>query len=571
MNRIHKTLLFLALSFFNCGLAQQQTTLSPFEYREVYLPELPMNEGRSLNLNSLDTDWGIWGHNLSVVLPANPTPSVYARSGNSVNNTQFCFSSDALYRYIRTYIDDNFGNSTTVRFAILPNDNSTVCLCPQCVEHGNSPGNASGAVYFMLERLAQTYPKHIFFSSYYRTTATLPSKPLPENAGVLISAMDYPLSPVHTPKEDEFLALISQWKGLTSRLYIWDYINNFDDYLTPLPIFDIAQRRLRLYADAGVKGVFFNGSGTDYSTMSRLKTHILAAILSDPDVDWRPLLKEMSSRLYPVTGDIISSFIISQENYLTDRKKAIPMYEGVPVAVKTYLPADAFIRFHEELIDILPVIKDPEYTEIRTMTRAMMFTRLELKRIAADTVGTMRMLDALERSIPQGVVTYSESGGSTASYIGEYRYMLKHAQDLRGKDLLKGIHIEPLTALDEDYSDVSILTDGLLGLPSSYHCGQMLSSATPALRLAIPPVNGIKKLRISVTRNPIYHIEFPSSVSLSVNGRDLGRKIPNLIQDDPQHGMVEFDIPSDCKGAMVLTIVRNQDERTMAIDEIEGF
>ena len=383
--------------------------------------------------------------------------------------------------------------------------------------------------------------------------------------------MDYPLSPVHTPKEDEFLALISQWKGLTSRLYIWDYINNFDDYLTPLPIFDIAQRRLRLYADAGVKGVFFNGSGTDYSTMSRLKTHILAAILSDPDVDWRPLLKEMSSRLYPVTGDIISSFIISQENYLTDRKKAIPMYEGVPVAVKTYLPADAFIRFHEELIDILPVIKDPEYTEIRTMTRAMMFTRLELKRIAADTVGTMRMLDALERSIPQGVVTYSESGGSTASYIGEYRYMLKHAQDLRGKDLLKGIRIEPLTALDEDYSDVSILTDGLLGLPSSYHCGQMLSSATPALRLAIPPVNGIKKLRISVTRNPIYHIEFPSSVSLSVNGRDLGRKIPNLIQDDPQHGMVEFDIPSDCKGAMVLTIVRNQDERTMAIDEIEGF
>ena len=200
-----------------------------------------------------------------------------------------------------------------------------------------------------------------------------------------------------------------------------------------------------------------------------------------------------------------------------------------------------------------------------------MFTRLELKRIAADTVGTKRMLDALERSIPQGVVTYSESGGSTASYINEYRYILKHAQDLRGKNLLKGVRIEPLTALDEDYSDVTILTDGLLGLPSSYHCGQMLSSATPSLRLAIPPVNGIKKLRISVTRNPIYHIAFPSSVSLSINGRDLGRKVPKPTQVDPQRGVVEFDIPSDCKGSMVLNIVRNQDERTMAIDEIEGF
>jgi hypothetical protein len=35
--------------------------------------------------------------------------------------------------------------------------------------------------------------------------------------------------------------------------------------------------------------------------------------------------------------------------------------------------------------------------------------------------------------------------------------------------------------------------------------------------------------------------------------------------------MVEFDIPSSARGNLVLKIVRNQEDRTMALDEIEAF
>ena len=38
-----------------------------------------------------------------------------------------------------------------------------------------------------------------------------------------------------------------------------------------------------------------------------------------------------------------------------------------------------------------------------------------------------------------------------------------------------------------------------------------------------------------------------------------------------QRAMVEFGIPSGSKGSLILTVVRNKDERTMALDEIEGF
>ena len=569
MKKLLFACLLVVISWGNCGNSQQDSAL--FEYREVYLPELPSNESKILDLNSVDRDWGIWGHNLSIVLPKNPSPSVYAKAGNSVNQDQFCFTSDALFNYIKTFIDDNYGNDKTVRFAILPNDNSIVCLCPRCVECGNTAGDASGAVYNLLERLTEAYPKHLFFTSYYRTATGLPRRALPDNAGVLISAMSYPLSTVHTPQEDEFKQLLKQWSGFTKRIYIWDYINNFDDYFTPFPVFEVIQRRLRLYADNGVKGVFFNGSGPDYSSMSRVKIHVISALFDNPDLDWRPVLKDLCYRMYPVTGKMISDFMIRQEDMIKTNGKSLPLYDGIVREVKTYLPAAEFEEFHSEIINILPHIKDPERSEIQQLSRAMMFTHLELMRISADTLGARRMLVGLERLVRQGVLSYSEAGGSTESYLSDYRYMLKHIDETGKRNLLKGVRVEPLTALDEDYSDISILTDGMLGLPSSYHCGQMLSSADPALRLAIPHVDGMRHLRVHLTRNGIYHIALPLSVSLSVDGHEISKKVPKPLSDNNHRSVVEFDVPSGSNGSLVLTIVRNKDERTMAIDEIEGF
>ena len=554
-----------------CSFSGQQTDSSPFEYREIYLPETAQGDDEQLHLNSLDRDWGIWGHNLSATLPESPSPSVYARDGNGINRDQFCFSSDALYDYICDYISKNFGTERACRFAILPNDNAIVCLCHRCREHGNKEGDASGAVYHMLVQLAERFPKHIFFTSSYRTTNSLPRHPLPDNAGVLVSAIDFPLSPVHSAEEDEFVALIKRWSGVTKRIYVWDYVNNFDDYFTPLPIFEVFQHRLRLYARLGVNGIFMNGSGTDYSTFYRLKRHVLAALLSDPDVEWRPLLRDFCRERYPVAGEVVCDFLLMQEDMVRAGGKSLPLYEGVSKAVKTYLPADEFVRFYGKLCALLPMTEGKESERLGKMCQAMTFTRLELKRLAADTTDCSRMLDALEQFVQQGYRSYSESGAGLDKYVSDYRYILRHAQSTGNRNRLKGVRLEPLTALDEDYDDITVLTDGLLGLPSCYHCGLMLSSADPALRIAIPAQTGLKRIRVCMARNLIYHIALPQSVSLSIGGRELGRVVPKPLPDDLQRAVVEFDVPSGSQGSLVLTIVRNKDERTMALDEIEGF
>lgn len=564
-------MLLSALLLMGCEHEKQNLGTSPFEYREVYLPELPSNENVSLSLNSIDHDWGIWGHNISVVLPEKPSSNVYAKFGHSVNRNQFCFTSDALFNYIKKYICSNFRNSKTTRFAILPNDNSVVCQCKKCVECGNTPYDASGAVYYMIERLTKQFPNHIFFTSYYRTTCSLPAHPLPDNAGVLVSAIHFPLSTCYTPGEDDFMKLLNQWSVYTKRIYVWDYINNFDDYFTPFPIFDIFQHRLRLYSQAGVKGVFLNGSGNDYSTFYRLKIHIMALLLSNPDADWRPLLREFCREKYPVTGDVICDFIVKQEDMVGSLRETLSFYEGVDSEVKTYLPAEDFIKFHNMLLSLLPKTKGREYEDIEKISKASMFTHLELKRIAADTIGCKKMLKELKKLTSDGVVAYSEAGGTIDNYVHDYQYMLNRAEETWSNNLLKGIRLEPLTELDEDYNDISILTDGLLGIPSSYHCGQMLSSANPVLRIAIPHIQGMKRLRVNMTKNSIYHISLPLRVSLTLDGREIGSVVPVPSSSHLQRAVSDFDVPCSYKGKLVLNVYRDLEDRTMALDEIEGF
>ena len=574
MKKLFKTIIILLLAAFftDCSQAQEDTDSGLFEYKEIYLPH-GITDASKLGLNNVDNDWGIWGHNLSKVLPKNVSLSIYAAVGGTRNKEQFCFSSDQLYKYLEDYIDDNYSNSKKQRFAILPNDNSLVCQCDLCKQAGNTATDASAAVHNLIKRLAERFPHHLFFTSYYQSTKSLPKEQMPENTGVLVSAMDYPLSTMGSEQEDQFFALLKSWKQHMSRVYVWDYIQNFDDYFTPFPIFNVMQRRIWNYAQCGVSGIFLNGSGSDYSCMNRVRTYVLADLLKDPIHDWKPLITKYCHQFYPTAGDEIASYIYLLEASNAKYGKPLPMYEGMEKILYTYFLPEEFSPFHIRLTDLYHQTPDKEERErLALLVQAMSFTRLEIKRINKHIHdGTAELMSQLEELSDNKINYYNESYWSIFDYTREYREMIEHDLAYGDKNLLKDVKLVALTPLDEDYNDISILTDGQLGLPSNYHCGQMLSSADPALRIAIPAVSGMKKLRVSFTKNAIYHIALPTNVTLSVGGVQIASKVPQPSPNAPNRSTVEFNIPAAASGNLVLTVVRNKAVKTMALDEIEGF
>lgn len=566
------SLISIAAVIYGCsGMhAENRVENAAFEYRDIYLPVFDKHEFKDLSLNNLDDDWGIWGHNLGNVLPAKPSITVFATIDGNQEEEQFCFSSKKLYQYICNYIDDNYGRNDSMRFAIVPNDNELACLCEECLALGNSEGNATPAVYDMVTKLATKYPNHTFFTSHYLTTSQVPGKQLPPNTGVLVSAMEYPLSARSTPKEENFKNMLASWQGKTDKVYVWDYINNFDDYFTPFPVFSVMQQRLRTYRDAGVDGIFLNGSGTDYSTFSRLKKAVLAEMLINPDVDWKSLLRQRSKEFYPLAGDDIADFIIAQEDMVTANGKQLPLYEGVAVARKTYLPKEKFIEFYNKINDYKKVATGSEKTELETMAEALSLTVLELKRLDGKIDNDEHLVRRLRRLPGKKIEVYNEGCWTIAQYLEDYDFLKRNADETDGLNLLKGVKLQPKVALDEDYSDIRIVTDGLLGIPSNYHSGNLISSADPSLDISIPKTEGLSKIRVWMVYHPAFHIGLPAEVQLKAGGQTLARKTPPRPKGHIGHSYVDFDnVPSGTP--VEISLVKNPEVRTMAIDEIEGF
>lgn len=549
--------------------ADNDDGIEAFEYRDVYLPDYNKKANHDLNLNFIDSDWGLWGHNLKDVLPDNPSLQAYAKRNGSSDSDQFCFTSNKLYDYIVDYIKGNFIFADSIRFAILPNDNDIVCQCIDCVRIGNTKDDASPAVFYMIKRLADKFPKHQFYTSYYSSTKSLPDDVLPPNVGVIVSAIDYTLSASETNEELAFMTLLNQWSEKTDKVYIWDYINNFDDYFTPAPIFSIMQRRLKLYRDSGVNGVFLNGSGNDYSTFAKLKKTVLAQLLQNPDFDWEELLRKSALEYYPEAGNDIADFIILQEKMIQNNGKSLPMYEGVEKARKIYLPEKEFVDFYNKIIRHKKIASGEEKEELELMADAMALTMLELKRINRSLEGVDKLKERLGRLKDNDIHYYNEGAWSIEEYLSDYSFMEKDAIDTESSNLLKGVKLKSITPLDEDYTDISIVTDGFLGIPSNYHNGNLITSADPKFSISIPRQDNMKSIKVWMVYNPGFRIGLPEEVYITSGGYTSVHKVPERMQGS-EHSFLEFDVPPGDED-ITLTLVKNPEIRTMAIDEIQAF
>ena len=107
------TVLLTALVVGGCsGTAQTVKENSKAEYHGLYTPSNTASVQKALNTNHPDYDWGLWGHNLGKIIQDDATDDMYAMVDGKRNKKQLCFSSDDLYKAVRSYIIDQYGYGT---------------------------------------------------------------------------------------------------------------------------------------------------------------------------------------------------------------------------------------------------------------------------------------------------------------------------------------------------------------------------------------------------------------------------------------------------------------------------
>lgn len=396
------------------------------EYHGLYTPSNTKDVQQAMHTNHPDYDWGLWGHNLVKAIHNDLTDDMFATIDGRRTRKQLCFSSPALYKAVRAYILDQYGYGNadySERITIMPMDNKLACLCPRCRAAGNTPGNATPAVTAFITRLAKEFPGHQFFTSAYHTTKQAPATTLPSNVGVLISSFPLPVQDdfSHSKGYTEFLNMVKAWKRRCSRIYVWDYERNFDDYLSPFPCLLAMQARLKLYKRLGVLGVFFNGSGDDWSSFDDMQTFVLAQLMDAPDLNVRQAVAGYFRQHYPITAPILTSYYWGLEERALTSNCVLPLYGSMQDMCQTYLDPAAFVTFRRQLDAASKRTMGDERHRLNALLTALAYTQLELYRcglIAKDPDMATEMREILKgHSEIKGMVNRDESGHSIDDYL----------------------------------------------------------------------------------------------------------------------------------------------------------
>jgi hypothetical protein len=103
---------------------------------------------------------------------------------------------------------------------------------------------------------------------------------------------------------------LEAWARISPQLYIWDYVTNFRDYLSPHPNFHVLAPNLRYFVRQGAIGIFEQGdSGCRVGDFVRLRAWYLAHLLWNPDADEQRLLDEFTSGYYGTAGPYLRQII----------------------------------------------------------------------------------------------------------------------------------------------------------------------------------------------------------------------------------------------------------------------
>lgn len=590
MKLIYISLLTILSSCSNIGFGAGSQT---FGWKAVYTPTakaafLDENKDEGIfntsSLCDIDNEWALWGHNLTKTLMGYEGGSqAIAASGAEINGTrtdeQLCFSSPQLYYVLERFILDTYGEKAhaearyPVQITIMPNDNPLVCQCAQCRKAGNTRTSATPAVTAFICKLAKRFPNHRFFTSAYLSTKEPPHTHLPENVGVFCSAIDLPMT-IDFKERRQFKAfddMLRAWHSVCDNVYVWDYIRNFDDYLSPYPMLRIMQQRLKYYSSCGVSGIFLNGSGETYAAFDDMQTSVLTQLLDNPDTDVEKAVRTYFGQNYPETCEELSAYYMLLEDEAVFRRKILPFYGGIRDSEHAFLDAKLFNDFWSELDRHSKDINGPERKKLNNLLVALNFTRMELirsrrgldKTAAAEALAVMK--DAIDNPL---LACYREANGDIRDYIKAWE---TEAQKVETVNALFESKVQSSFLTDE--YDAAMLTDGRLGLSTDYHTNWYVTNAaewtvtiTPAEQT---PKSGTVKLSFLIA--PRWHLNLPSSITIMQGETTIGTftsEEPEVV--DPQlfaHRQVLIGV-KDIKPSMPITVIMKRGSSNIACDEI---
>jgi len=213
------------------------------------------------------------------------------------------------------------------------------------------------------------------------------------------------------PENAEFLECLETWASIAPHLYIWDYIVNFANYMTPYPNLRVLQPNIQAFRDNHAIGVMeqaaSQGRGTEFA---ELRAYTLAKLLWNPDCDADEVMDGFVRGYYGRAGQYIQEYLDFLHSRITPEA-----HMRVDIKPSDAMFGDGFVRKAEAIFDQAERVADDEEILHRVETARLTIMNLKCLRqpYEARRDGTLARYRAIAER--ERVTHYAEYGRYVSS------------------------------------------------------------------------------------------------------------------------------------------------------------
>lgn len=332
-----------------------------FSFRRTLFPGM-YNEKYSYwhRIENLDK-WGSFVHTFRKLIPPEQYfeehPEYFSLIGdNRLSDAQLCLSNPEVIRVLKENLRKEIEKKPDKKYwSVSQNDCINYCECDDCEAMYNDFGNISGAYIYMANELAKEFPDKQISTLAYQFTRSAPQNIAPlENVNIMFCSIEcnrsMPLA--DDPRSKGFVIDMKDWSNLTNNIFVWDYVVQFKNYLTPFPNFHVLQPNIQFFKDNNVNMMFEQGSGGNWSDLSDLKQYLISKLLWNPDVNTDSIVDDFLVKYYgPAEPHIRSYYNLTHKALAENQEKEFLNIYGFPTDYSDSYLTPTLLKQYKALMD----------------------------------------------------------------------------------------------------------------------------------------------------------------------------------------------------------------------------
>ncbi len=370
-------------------------------------------------------------------------------------------------------------------WSVSQNDVYNYCECEQCKKLYKKYGTYSGAYIEMANEIARAYPHRVISTLAYQFTREAPKNIVPEpNVNIMFCSIECNRSMPFTEdqRSASFVRDMKAWSELTHNIFMWDYVVQFKNFITPFPNFHTLQPNLQFFKNHNVNMMFEQGSNIFWSDLSDLKQYVIANLMWDVDTNVDSLVNTFVNRYYGDAAPFIRQYFIKTHHNLSQHaeEEFLNIYGYPTDYADSFLTPELLIEYRA-LMDSAESAVSSDSVYLKRILRARLpvdFAYLDVAMNTNDERISFFEVENGVKSLKQEMMEYLDrleqlSEGHKDIIINERKLQVKdycaYAREKLEKQTMDNLLADAKIVVSTPYSDLypvggaEAINNGLLG------------------------------------------------------------------------------------------------------------